>query len=71
MSLLAASLLWFGNLFQSLELMLRRISLRTVLYGFLVPSKVNRTQIGAISLVHMFRSDRLDTLVLFHSVLCT
>ena len=51
------------------ELTLGRIALRTLLYGFLVSSKVNRTQIGAFSLVYIFRSDRLDTLLLFHSVL--
>ena len=51
------------------ELMLSRISLRTLLYGFLALSKVNRTWIGAFLLVHIFRSDRLDTLVLLHSAL--
>jgi len=51
------------------ELILRRISLRTLLYRFLVPSEVNSAQIEAFSLVYMFRSDRLDKLVLFHSVL--
>jgi len=47
--------------------MLERLALRTLLYGFLVPSEVNRTQIGAFSLVYIFPSDRLDTVVLFHS----
>ena len=34
---------------------------------FWVNSKVNRTQIGAFSLVYIFRSDHLDKLVLFNS----
>ena len=33
-----------------------------------VSSKVNRIQIGAFSPVYIFRSDRLDTLVLFSSI---
>ena len=69
MSLLAASLIWFSNSFHSLGADAREDLFRTLLYGFLVPSKVNRTQIEAFSLVYIFRSDRLDTLVLFHSVL--
>ena len=46
------------------ELMLRRISLRTLVYGFLV----NRIQIGAFSLVYIFRSNHLDAVVLFLSI---
>ena len=38
--------------------------------AFMVPSKVNWTQISAFSLVYSFESDRLDTMMLFHSVLC-
>jgi len=50
------------------ELMLRRISLCTLVYVFFVPSKVNRTWIRAFSLVYIFQSDRLDTVVLLHSI---
>jgi len=37
--------------------------------AFWYPSKVNRTHIGAFSLVYTFGSDHLDTLVLSHSVI--
>jgi len=36
------------------KLILGRISLRTLLYGFLVHSNVNRTQIGAFPLIYIF-----------------
>ena len=50
-SLLAARLLCVANYPTAWELMLRRISLRILLYDLLVPSKVDRTQVRAFSLV--------------------
>jgi len=60
MSLLAASLMWFeADVWKDFS--------PYFAVWFLVPSKVNRTQIGAFSLVSILRSDRLDTVRLFHS----
>jgi len=66
MSLLAASLIWFGNLFHSLGADTQKDFSP---YITVWVSKVNRTQIGAFSLVYISGSDSLDALVLFHSVL--
>ena len=59
MSLLAASLTWFGNSFHSLGADARKdlSPYMAVWLLKLLPSKVNRTQIGAFSLVYIFRSD--------------
>jgi len=63
-------IMWFGNVLNSLGADVRKDVSQYINVGFLgVHLNVNRTPIGAFSVVYMFRSDRLDTMVLFHSVL--
>ena len=50
------------------EVMLGKIYLGRLLCSFLVPLKLNRSHIGAFSLVYTFGSNHLNTVVLFHSV---
>jgi len=63
-SLLATSLIWFCNLFHSLESFHR-----TLVCGLLAPTKENIIQIETFSLEYTFGSNCLYKLVLFHCVL--
>ena len=69
MSLHAASLMWFGNSFHSLGADSRKDLSPYIAVWLLDTLKSEYAQIGAFSLVYMFRLERIDTVVLFMSVL--